>query len=90
MLTNPTDVPARWTVEHVKGGGAWKKSTAIRVKGFEERGPEVDDPSVFTITPDCGEVSGPTVSVTAAVAAPPKDFNRRFKTRLLFHSFCFI
>ncbi len=33
LITNPTDVPARWTVEHVVGGGAWKKSTAIRVKG---------------------------------------------------------
>jgi hypothetical protein len=44
--------------------------------GFDERGPEVDDPSVFEITPNAGLVEGPTVSVSAATAAPPKDLNR--------------
>ncbi len=46
--------------------------------GFDDRVVEVDDPSVFNITPDSGMVSGPTVSVSAAVAAPPKDFNRKY------------
>jgi len=77
MLSNPTNVQASWSVIHVPGGGAWKKSTAIRVKGFDEKVPDLDDPTVFEITPDRGLVRGPTVSVTAAVAAPPKDFNRR-------------
>lgn len=76
LITNPTDVPASWTVEHVAGGGAWKKGTVIKVPGFEPKYTEVDDPSVFEISPRNGVVMGPTVSVTAAVAAPPKDFNR--------------
>lgn len=74
LLSNPTDVPGRWTVSHVTHGGAWKQSTAIRVKGFEQV-PEEDDPSVFSLSPDCGLVDGPTVSVAAAMAAPPKDYN---------------
>lgn len=76
LLSNPTDVPARWTVQHVAQGGAWKPASAIRVKGFEQVA-EVDDPDVFTITPNAGLVEGPTVSVAAAMAAPPKDYNRR-------------
>mmetsp|Transcript_22826 Transcript_22826/g.24963 ORF Transcript_22826/g.24963 Transcript_22826/m.24963 type:complete len:278 (+) Transcript_22826:531-1364(+) len=79
LLSNPTDVPARWTISHVPGGGQWKQSTAIRVKGFE-RIPEVDDPTVFQITPISGVVEGPTVSVAAAMAAPPKDYNRKEDT----------
>lgn len=77
MLSNPTNVQARWSVAHVPGGGAWKKSTAIRVKGFAEKAPDLDDPDVFEISPENGLVEGPTVSVSAAVAAPPKDFNRK-------------
>lgn len=77
MLSNPTNVPATWTVAHVPGGGAWKKSTAIRVKGFADKAVELDDPNVFEITPNAGSVAGPTVSISAAVAAPPKDFNRK-------------
>lgn len=77
LLTNPTSVPARWTVAHVPGEGSWRRSTAIRVRGFSEAAPEVDDPSVFEISPNDGLVLGPTVSVTAAVAAPPRDFNRK-------------
>lgn len=76
LLSNPTDVPARWTVQHVPNGGAWKQSSAIRVKGFEQI-PETDDPDVFVITPNAGLVDGPTVSVAAAMAAPPKDYNRK-------------
>jgi hypothetical protein len=82
LLSNPTNVPARWTVAHVPGEGAWRRSTAIRVKGFSSAPPEVDDPSVFDISPNSGLVSGPTVSVTAAVAAPPKDFTRRYVNTL--------
>ena len=77
LLTSPTNVPARWTVAHVPGEGAWRRSTAIRVRGFSEMAPEVDDPSVFEISPDAGLVLGPTVSVVAAVAAPPRDYNRK-------------
>jgi hypothetical protein len=47
------------------------------VKGFEGPNvPEVDDPAVFEITPNQGTLLGPTVSVAAAIAAPPKDYNR--------------
>lgn len=77
MLSNPTDVDAKWIVSHVPGGGAWKKSSAIRVKGFAEPPEEEDDPSVFYLTPSSGVVAGPTVSVTAAMAAPAKDFTRK-------------
>ena len=77
LLSNPTDVPARWTVSHVDGGGSWRKTTTIRVGSFKEPPVETDDPQVFEITPTTGQVPGPTVSVAAAVAAPPKDFNRR-------------
>ena len=76
LLSNPTDVPARWTVQHVPGGGKWKNTTAIRVKGFEQE-IEEDDPEVFSLTPNNGMVEGPTVSVAATMAAPPKDYNRR-------------
>lgn len=75
LISNPTDVPARWTVAHVPNGGAWKPASAIRVKGFEQI-PEEDDPEVFTVTPNAGSVEGPTVSIAAAMAAPPKDYNR--------------
>lgn len=77
LLSNPTDVVARWSVSHVPGAGAGKRVTAIRVKGFEDKGPEEDDPSVFIITPNSGSVEGPTVSVASAVAAPPKCEIRR-------------
>lgn len=88
LLTNPTNVPARWTVAHVPGEGAWRRSTAIRVRGFSETAPEVDDPSVFEISPDAGYVLGPTVSVTAAVAAPPRDYNRRFVVSSFLQTIC--
>ncbi len=77
LLSNPTDVPGRWTVQHVPGGGKWKHTTAIRVKGFEQDTVEEDDPTVFTISPNHGVIEGPTVSVAAAMAAPPKDYNRK-------------
>jgi hypothetical protein len=76
LLRNPTDVPARWTVRHVPGGGQWRQATAIRVRGFDQMNVDVDDPQVFNITPSGGIIEGPTVSVSAAMAAPPKDFNR--------------
>jgi hypothetical protein len=77
LLSNPTDVDAKWTVAHVPGGGAWKKNSAIRVKGFAEPPEEEDDPTVFSLTPESGVVAGPTVSVAATMAAPPKDFTRK-------------
>ncbi len=54
-----------------------RKVTTIRVKGFDAKEPEVDDPTVFRISPDCGLVDGPTVSTAAATSAPPKDTLRR-------------
>lgn len=100
LLTNPTDVPARWTVTHLPGEGAWRRSTAIRVRGFSStnnndssgNSNDVDDPDVFEITPNAGLVEGPTVSVTAAVAAPPVDFNRRYfsQTIYFFYSFPYL
>jgi len=84
LLCNPTNVSAAWKVEHVpevpagKGSAGSIKPSTIRVRGFEPKGPpQIDDPSVFCITPDQGEVQGPTVSVTAAMAAPPTDVNRK-------------
>ena len=80
LLSNPTDVPASWTVLHVPspgGNASTLRASTIRVKGFEEKGrPQVDDPSVFEISPNVGTILGPTVSVTAAMAAPPNDINR--------------
>lgn len=77
LLTNPTNVPAQWIVSHVPGEGSWRRSTAIRVTGFQQTTSEVDDPNVFEISPNYGVVDGPTVSVIAAVAAPPMDYNRK-------------
>ena len=76
LLSNPTDVPARWTVAHVPSTDAPRRTSSIQVAGFNERGPESDDPSVFEIGPGTGVVRGPTISVPSAVGAPPKDFNR--------------
>lgn len=33
LLSNPTDVTAKWQVGHVPGGGASTKVSTIRVKG---------------------------------------------------------
>ena len=77
LLSNPTDVPARWTVSHVPGAGGSRKISTIRVKGFIEQSPQQDDPDVFSITPNAGLVTGPTVSATAATYNPPVDLNRR-------------
>ena len=80
LLTNPTPVSARWGVSHVPGGGAGRRLSAIKVPGYEAsyaQGEGEDDPSVFIITPSAGVLQGPTVSVAAATAAPPKDVNRR-------------
>ncbi len=83
LLLNLTEVSARWSVVHLpstsKGGGGGRVS-AIRVKGFEDSSIEVDDPSVFAISPNSGSLMGPTVSVAAAMAAPPKDLNRWYGT----------
>lgn len=83
LLTNPTLVNARWTVVHVppvKNEASRRKKAndamAIRVPGYTYPEPETDDPSVFIITPSAGEVAGPTLTVTAAIAAMPKDVNR--------------
>lgn len=77
LLSNPTDVEAKWMVSHVPGGGAAiRRVSAIRVKGFDTGASEVDDPSVFTFSPNEGVVQGPTVSVASAMSAPPKDNER--------------
>jgi hypothetical protein len=80
LLRNPTEVEARWTVEHVVNGGIWGRTTAIRVGGFVEETvskEQVDEPEVFKITPQSGVLEGPTLSTSAAIAAPAKDFLRR-------------
>lgn len=76
LLSNPTAVPARWSVMHVPGGKGSRPS-AIKVPGFAVPEAEVDDPDAFLITPSAGVVQGPTVSETAATATLPKDYNRR-------------
>ena len=76
LLSNPTDVPAKWTVAHVPASDTTKRVSAIQVAGYNERGPETDDPTVFNITPNLGVVRGPSISVHSAVGAPPKDYNR--------------
>jgi hypothetical protein len=83
LLTNPTQVMARWVVKHVPvptDARAMRNrenaKNKVKVPGYEYPGPETDDPSVFILTPSAGAVSGPTVSVEAATAAPPKDLNR--------------
>ena len=77
LLSTPTDVVARWSVVHVPGAGGSRKVSSIRVKGFESVGGQEDDPSVFHITPDTGELQGPTVSPSAATYCPPNDVNRK-------------
>ena len=69
LLSNPTDVPARWSVTHVAAvsESVVKKST-IRVKGFLQTSPAEDDPSVFLIAPNAGIVEGPTMSVASTMA----------------------
>lgn len=79
LLSNPTDVVAQWSVEHVPGAVNGPRITNIRVKGFESQGPEVDDPSVFEISPTAGSLEGPTLSVASTVGAPPKDIVRNDK-----------
>ena len=76
LLSNPTNVTGHWSVIHYEGVDAGRKVSSIKVEGYKEKRPEVDDPTVWEITPNSGTLKGPTVSVTAAVAAPPKDFNR--------------
>lgn len=82
LLSNPTDVIARWTVVHVPatdpsfGGKTLRKTSTIRVGGFEERAAPVDDPDVFSIGPNAGMVEGPSISITAAMQCPSKDFTR--------------
>jgi hypothetical protein len=76
LLSNPTNVTGHWSVLHYEGVDAGRKISSIKVEGYKEKRPEIDDSSVWEITPNSGTLKGPTVSVTAAVAAPPKDFNR--------------
>lgn len=76
LLSNPTTVSAHWIVTHLPGAGSSKKPSSIRVKGYVDSGPEIDDPTVFEITPNNGTIDGPTVSVSAAIGVPPKDVNR--------------
>jgi hypothetical protein len=76
LLSNATNVTGHWSVTHYEGVDAGRKVSSIKVEGYKEKKPEIDDPSVWDISPNSGSLQGPTVSVTAAVAAPPKDFNR--------------
>jgi hypothetical protein len=77
MLSNATNVTAKWTVRAVANGGRNKSATAIVVKGFEHDELEEDDPSVFVFSPTSGMLEGPCASVTAAMAAQPNDLLRR-------------
>jgi hypothetical protein len=74
LLSNPTDVTAKWTVAHIPTPDS--KRTAIQVAGYNERGPETDDPSVFDLTPSMGVIRGPTLSIPSAAGAPAEDINR--------------
>ena len=76
LLQNPTEVPAKWSYIHESVDPSSKKISAIRVAGYNERGPEIDDPSVFEISPGSGFLFGPTLSAPSAMGAPAKDFNR--------------
>ena len=77
LLSNPTDVPAKWNVQHEPINLNTKsRISVIRVSGYNERGPETDDPSVFEISPSSGFLLGPTISVFSATGAPAKDVNR--------------
>lgn len=84
LLSNPTDVVARWTVVHIpaadvtaSGNTIVKRVSTIRVSGFEEKPTPVDDPSVFHIAPNAGMVQGPSITVAAAMMCPSKDFIRK-------------
>ena len=77
LLQNPTGVPAKWSYIHEPMDPSSKRVSAIRVVGYNERGPETDDPSVFEITPGSGLLLGPTLSAASAMGAPPKDLNRK-------------
>lgn len=83
LLSSPTDVIARWSVAHVPGAGGSRKVSSIRVKGFEDVGGQEDDSSVFTITPNAGELQGPTVSPVAATYCPPNDVNRKAEVAVI-------
>ena len=76
LLNSPTDVLARWSVQHIPGAGSSRKVSAIRVQGFAPPPSQDDDPTVFDITPNSGVLQGPTVSPTAAMYCPPNDVNR--------------
>jgi hypothetical protein len=82
LLSNPTDVTAKWSVAHVPESQKTKKASAIRVKGFGTQAKPEDDPTVFEISPQSGVLSGPTVSPAAATFCPPNDVNRRYRLSL--------
>ena len=88
-LLNPIDVPAKWNLTHKPVDMNTKRNnTAIRVSGFNERGPEIDDPSVFEITPNDGVLYGPTLSASSAASACGKNSTKRYKYHnYLFNSF---
>ncbi len=77
LLSNPTSSDAYYSITPVPGSGATTRPSAIRVQGFYNEAQEpVDDPSVFTFSPQQGKLQGPTVSASSALAAPPKDETR--------------
>lgn len=78
LLCNPSDVTASWSVVAIPGGGVSRRATDIQVSGYEGISLETDDPSVFELSPTAGVIEGPTQSVTAAMAALPKDPLRRY------------
>ncbi len=77
LLSNPTSTDAYYTITPVPGSGATSRPSAIRVQGFNADSAEpIDDPSVFSFSPQQGRLQGPTVSASSALAAPPKDETR--------------
>lgn len=77
LLSNITMTPGHWKVINIPNGGISRRQTNIPVREFQDVVLENDDPSVFKLFPMEGILCGPTVSVSAAIAAPPKDVMRR-------------
>ena len=77
-LLNPIDVPAKWNLTHEPmDSNTENVRTAIRVDGYNERGPDVDDPSVFEITPTSGLLFGPTISTANTSEFFEKERNKK-------------
>lgn len=77
LLSNTTNVKGSWSIEFVPDGGINTRYTDIRVKEYEHITLGNDDPSVFEVSPNEGEIAGPCISFVSAMAAQPHDILRR-------------